>query len=82
MGVDGIQPARRVLDDIVGMEVKHIHFSEQVVVEDEIPTEGPRRGIAQLVTRKPRSEFGPVRMNAADVRLRGDDEKATTLGVT
>ena len=42
MGVDGIQPARRVLDDIVGMEVKHIHFSEQVVVEDEIPTEGSR----------------------------------------
>ena len=56
MGVDGIQPARCVLDDIVGMEVEDIHFSEQVVVEDEIPTEGLRRWIAQLVTRKPRDE--------------------------
>ena len=47
MGVDGVQPARCVLDDVVGMEVEDVDFAELIVIEGKLPPrareEGSRR---------------------------------------
>lgn len=73
MGVDGVEPASGVLDDVVGMEVEDVDFAELVVIEEEIAAKGSRGGIAQFLADEAGFEVFPFRMDAVDVGL-GDDD--------
>lgn len=73
MGINRMQPAGGVLDDVVGVQVEDIDFAEEVVIEDEIATEGSGRGIAQVLADESGFEDFPLGMNAVDVGLREDE---------
>ena len=73
MGVDGVQPAGGVLDDVVGMQVEDVDFAELIVIEEEIAALGSRGGIAQVLADEAGFEICPLGMDAIDVGL-GDDD--------
>ena len=79
MGVDGVQPAGGVLNDVVGVQVEDIDFAEEVVIEDKIAAEGSWSGIAQVLAGEAGFEGCPLGMDTVDVGLREDDLKPSAL---
>ena len=73
MGINRVQPAGGVLDDVVGMQIEDVDFAELVVIEEEIAALGSWGGIAQVLADEAGFEVCPVRMDAVDVGL-GDDD--------
>ena len=76
MSVDWVQPADLVSNHIVGVKVKDIDLAEKLVIEDEIAALGPWSRVTEVMFRESFTQFRPVRVNAVDVRLADDDEKA------
>ena len=76
MSVDWVQPADLVSNHIVGVKVKDIDLAEKLVIEDEIAALGTWCRVTEVMFRESFTQFRPVRVNAVDVRLADDDEKA------
>jgi hypothetical protein len=50
MGINGVQPAIAILNDVVGVKVKDIDFAQKFVIEDEIAAKRVRGWVTQFMT--------------------------------